>query len=217
MCICWRNEPEASLPLIFPYRNARGAAPYVAQLNEARKQAEAEENNRLLYVALTRAEEELVIAGVEPGRSSTKHWYHTITSGMDTLGEACLTLPAQESYPFWPHAEEAGDIRRFGLHLPAASATATEDTAPAAMHSATQYPIPSWLDSPPPEEPTPAKPLTPIRDDGDPTCIHHPPLRPPPRKRSAYSSNASRWPMAPPCTACCIWRDASPRPSVRHA
>lgn len=66
----------------------------------ARAQAEAEERNRLLYVAMTRAESWLIVAAA--GQTDTKDndpaksWYATIRAAMEEEGAAPLILPEED-------------------------------------------------------------------------------------------------------------------------
>ena len=86
--------PEGG-PLVWA-RAADATGPVRAAL-EARKAREAEERNRLLYVAMTRAESWLIVAAA--GKTATKDggpevsWYETIRDGLETLSPAPLTVP----------------------------------------------------------------------------------------------------------------------------
>ena len=60
----------------------------MADAKAAKKQAEAEERNRLLYVAMTRAEKWLVVCGVEPGNGSKDrlNWHQAVTAAAESVG-----------------------------------------------------------------------------------------------------------------------------------
>ena len=77
-------------------RKSEAIAPVQSAL-EAKAMAEAEERNRLLYVAMTRAESWLIVAAA--GKIATKKddpaasWYATIQDAMDGVGAAPLVVP----------------------------------------------------------------------------------------------------------------------------
>jgi len=61
---------------------------------DARDQADAEERNRLLYVAMTRAESWLIIAGSgDMGKQVSRAWYLGIRDAMEASGAVPLLLP----------------------------------------------------------------------------------------------------------------------------
>ncbi|MBY0354926.1 MAG: double-strand break repair helicase AddA [Rickettsiales bacterium] len=79
--------------------------PLSAGLRELKEAADNEEFHRLLYVAMTRARDELYIAGISPEKVNEKSWYHHIRAGMQSLqnhsGFSKLTVP-----PCWHHVSE---------------------------------------------------------------------------------------------------------------
>ncbi len=79
----------------------------VAEAREARRRAEAGEHRRLLYVAMTRAAERLVIAGYETlKRRPEGCWYDLVAEGLKDL--------AFEAPAFW---DERAVVRRYGEAL----------------------------------------------------------------------------------------------------
>lgn len=102
-----------------------------AARNEARVAAQ-EEYRRLLYVALTRAEERLYIAGFYRSRQPDECWAKTIEAAFNGDGSF------EEVPAFWDSAE---NIRRFvsgggGVSVPAAPGEGSCAAAP---------PLPDWL------------------------------------------------------------------------
>ncbi|MEJ6392942.1 double-strand break repair helicase AddA [Gymnodinialimonas sp. 2305UL16-5] len=66
-------------------------------LDDARKAREAEEANRLLYVALTRAESWLIIAAAgQLGRAAGGSWYKIVADAMEAMKPEALTIPGLE-------------------------------------------------------------------------------------------------------------------------
>ncbi len=109
------------------------------------QQADAmKEHWRLLYVALTRAEDLLVIAGSLPAKNKTGEadpasWYAVTQSALTTLGavfepDGALSLRSGEAEP-----------------------AQVEELKP----ESSQIPIPDWLHSPAPPESRPSRPLSP--------------------------------------------------------
>ncbi len=113
----------------------------------ARARAEAEERNRLLYVAMTRAESWLIVAAA--GQTDTKEndpaksWYATIRAAMEEEGAAPLILP-DEPDP--------------GLRLQAGDWTCL---APAAQDGPGLPDLPVWAREPAPASPREVKARTP--------------------------------------------------------
>jgi ATP-dependent helicase/nuclease subunit A len=130
-------------PPILAGKKADEVAPEMTDLKrEAARKAMAE-HNRLLYVALTRAQDRLIICGAEHGASKTGMgegcWYQTCAAAMDalahetlegaegepsirvhgtlppTLGEAAALLPARVDPPAWADRNAAQPAD--GLHI----------------------------------------------------------------------------------------------------
>jgi ATP-dependent helicase/nuclease subunit A len=152
-----RHEPKL-LPLSSPRpgdppvlawaRKAIEDADAVAAARAEAKQAQAGEHRRLLYVAMTRAAQRLIVAGHENSkRRPPDCWYDLIESG---LAGALVEAPA----PF----RDGGMIWRFGEGL---RDEGVGETAPARALDA----LPGWLVSDAAPE-TAAPPLNPSRAGG---------------------------------------------------
>jgi ATP-dependent helicase/nuclease subunit A len=133
---------DVKLPVI----GARKEEAPAALMAEAERKAEADlaEYNRLLYVAMTRAEDRLYVCGYfnsERSRPSDDGWYERVKRGLSGI------------------AEETDDsILRLGRAL--------QDRAPG---TGTENPtsLPGWLTAAAPDEPVPTRPLAPSRTEGD--------------------------------------------------
>src|SRR5262249_23395588 len=110
-----------------------------------RMRAEAEnEYRRLLYVALTRASERLVVCGYDGERKRPEGcWYDLV---LDALKEVAVREPADDG---------AGEMRRY-RKAPSA-ATAATPPLPAGEADA----LPPWLSDSAPPEPAAVVPLSP--------------------------------------------------------
>jgi ATP-dependent helicase/nuclease subunit A len=90
--LVWLGPPAREVPVWRP----RASRVETEALEEARgvaRETEAEEENRLLYVALTRAEDRLVVCGWQGDRPRTGVWYEKIAAGF-------AALPGVEEAPF---------------------------------------------------------------------------------------------------------------------
>ncbi len=122
---------EADEPPLFAWsRRKREDCQAVAAARAERRKAEAGEHRRLLYVAMTRAAERLIVAGYETQKGRKNDcWYDLVANG---LREAAIEAPA-----FW---DEKAVIRRYGESL-AADGSGEEP----AVES---HPPPAWLSAP---------------------------------------------------------------------
>jgi ATP-dependent helicase/nuclease subunit A len=147
---------DGDVPLWSPRAELRCAA--VSRLKEAGQQARMEEYNRLLYVALTRAEDRLLVCGWQTRRDvPEKSWYESVRRGMQALGagEQALT---QIGDP-WDGPVLVHDVPQL---VPPRASVAAKDTGPLAL--------PTWIGGPPgwrphtaPTEPPRPVPLAPSR------------------------------------------------------
>lgn len=141
------------LPLLV-WRGNSGAleAGPVSAASEAVKSRENEEYRRLLYVALTRAADRLIVAGWEMKQKQDGNWYDLISAGFDRL-DAVETI------------EEGGrTLRRL-------RSDQRRVVAPPALERLLDegLAIPDWLHRPPPTEATPPRPLAPSRPEEEPS------------------------------------------------
>ncbi|TVR12219.1 MAG: double-strand break repair helicase AddA, partial [Salinarimonadaceae bacterium] len=136
----------APLPLWSP-SSKTDCAP-AAQAREARRARDVEERNRLLYVALTRAADHLVIA---PFSKKGADGFHPASWGARV--EAAL---AGGGYGLTSASLPYGDVLLWRDPEPAPKAReTTEALVPQ------DWPIPQWLDRPADPEPEPAPPIRP--------------------------------------------------------
>ena len=144
---------EGDLPL-WRARKTWDAPSAERALAEALSRREAE-YRRLLYVALTRAEDRLYVCGWR-GKPAPPEgcWYNLVAHGLSGAAGARLTdfdLTAIAGSDGW---------RGPGWRLDTPQqAPPKRDLPPAALDLAT--PLPGWARRPPPPEPTPTRPLTP--------------------------------------------------------
>jgi ATP-dependent helicase/nuclease subunit A len=130
----------------------------LAKIVERQQARELQEHKRLLYVAMTRAEERLVMGGSlgvsRKGEAPQDSWYTALERGMSALGSD------------WQPDDRWGRVMRYvGADGMAATATSADDDSPFQAPSAPDRP--SWLFEPAPNEQRPPRPLMPSRLDDD--------------------------------------------------
>ncbi len=126
-------------PILRPRKEE--VAPPFDDILTAEKQRDLEEHFRLLYVALTRAGERLVLAGLKPTRNISKNSWHSVVSEAMTANGV---------------APDANGI------LSHASGSALVEVQPYAPASPPARPtVPAWATAPAPVEARPPRPLAP--------------------------------------------------------
>lgn len=157
----WRPDPRTGvmLPLWSPRKEFRCAA--VDQARAAEQDLKTREYNRLLYVALTRAEDRLVVCGWETRKGvPDQSWYRMVERGFHAIGAESSAFDAVPGA--WTGARLVQDSLQ--TTPPRSSAASSADVA---------APLPAWAgrpgdwqpDAPPPEPPVPIA-LAPSRPDG---------------------------------------------------
>jgi ATP-dependent helicase/nuclease subunit A len=131
------------------WRPAKGAGePLCEAARAAAKAKRDEEYRRLLYVALTRAEDRLYVAGWRGKRDQAGSWYDLIDAGLQTIArvEPLPTLPGHE--PFAPSL----------VHDTPQTAPPKLDIKPVAEGLSDEA-LPDFALRPRPDEPSPPRPL----------------------------------------------------------
>jgi len=155
--IVWAHNDSFRVPDISfwaPNRSHENALCRV--LREAAKERDEEEYRRLLYVAMTRAEDRLYVCGWHgPQSPSEKCWYNLVSFGLGTIGESVdFDFAAELGDAVW-----SGD----GLRL-ANPQTAEPDMGEVAVVGETAPPaVEDWMQRPPRPDPSPPRPLAPSR------------------------------------------------------
>ena len=140
-------------PLLPVWASQGRGIPEVEEAREALKARQLEEYRRLLYVALTRAEDELYVTGwrgsAEPAADC---WYRLIEEGFDRLGA---------------HEVETVTGAVVKRHVVAQKVSPPPAKAAAGKAKETAA-LPIWITEQKPGEPTPARPLSPSKPDEEP-------------------------------------------------
>jgi ATP-dependent helicase/nuclease subunit A len=155
--VLWAGDPQTrtEVPILCPRKELR--CRNVATLRDAAAARGMEEHNRLLYVALTRAEDRLLVCGWQTKREvRDTSWYRLVERGFARM-ETTRT-----AFDDW------GEMERYALpqRVPAESEPGL-DMAPAELPlPAWAGRAPDWRTSPPPAEPARPTPLAPSRPEG---------------------------------------------------
>ena len=155
--ILWATDPatRCEVPIWSPRREIRCLA--AERLREVAKQRRMEEHNRLLYVALTRAEDRLLVCGWETRRGPDDAcWYRLVERGFDGLPE--------ERAPF---AAWDGEQRRYATpqraqpgHVVGSRCGGRPEPLPRWAGAS-----PDWRAAAPPDEPARTERLAPSRPE----------------------------------------------------
>jgi ATP-dependent helicase/nuclease subunit A len=148
------DETENETRLLWPGSTGRDDQASHA----AREQAKAvrdEEYRRLLYVALTRAEDRLYLAGYESNRTMREGcWYDLVQRALDPIAEHVSMEPGDPSSCGWTGA---------GLRLASPQTQAPVIDGRTGPDSEKTRPLPAFAQCPPEPEAEPASPLAPSR------------------------------------------------------
>lgn len=153
-------------------QNKGMAESYASALKQAQAQAEDEESRRLLYVALTRASDRLLICGAE---AKDKGWYSLVASRMQVMLSPSRTAPAvEERLPEPPKVFEPlaapTDTPFMDQAGPVEVPSPVEGPSPVEARNESQgaemtEALPDWLHGPLPTEPQPPRPLKPSEQE----------------------------------------------------
>jgi ATP-dependent helicase/nuclease subunit A len=142
---------DAYLPLLPVKKAERGER--LDQIVEEQKARDLQEHFRLLYVAMTRSAEHLVLAGAlgsrSKGETAENSWYNALEAGLKRLG--C----DWDADPLW------------GATMRYSSSGSFERKKQQAVIAAEKPEVPSWLFTPAPPESNPPRPLSPSNLDDD--------------------------------------------------
>jgi ATP-dependent helicase/nuclease subunit A len=157
------SEAEG-LPLWCPRQDL--AVPFYARQRDALHARQLQEYRRLLYVALTRAQDRLYICGWQTRAPRNENCWHTL----------CRTGLVEIAHPF--AFDTAVLIGRDGwcgegLRLTGPQTVSAAEERPAAR-ARTAGSLPDWVRRPPPPEPDPPTPLAPSRPYGEEPAVRSP-------------------------------------------
>ena len=137
----------------------------IRKLKEDRKSKSLDEYRRLLYVALTRAGDRLVICGCQKTKEiSEDSWYHLCCSALEKSSQKVV---------FDCPEDPAGPWSGEGLLHQQPQAVAPQGSGRSAVAVTEPVTPPQWMTRRPPDDPAPPRPLAPSR------LVHGPVVRSP--------------------------------------
>jgi len=129
-------------------------------LASEQRRRQDQEYRRLLYVAMTRAEDRLYIAGYGARRAAPENaWWNIISRGLEPIAEPF----AFNSHPDGPYNDVDIAWHGRGLRLETPQSVDPDRRGADNVSPGTVPGLPSWADTPAPEEPKPSRPLAPSR------------------------------------------------------
>ena len=143
---------QSNLSLIVWPKSLARETDVIKAVKEASKQEGLAEYKRLMYVAMTRAEDRLYITGWKKKNSSSKSWYDHIEAGMKSL-EATQVI----------NDGEGGTLLKLTSEQTKRVTLKTDDRIKDDAIKAT----PIWATKPPKAEAQPSRPLAPSRFDDE--------------------------------------------------
>jgi len=165
--LVWPSD-EAGIPLWVPKKDFED--PSFAKAWDIEKQKEAEEYRRLLYVALTRAEDRLYLCGIGQHKALPKDCWYTLVRD--------AFAPIAQNFNFSLNGKAIVDnegVEQFGLrvHHPQTCLPRVADQDNIAPCTRLED-LPDWAQREPAAEPVPPKPLSPSRPDEDEPAVRSP-------------------------------------------
>ena len=151
----WASQDGADLPVFIPNKDHRGAAGENLRAQATRRRTE--EYNRQLYVALTRAEDRLIVCGWQ-GKILPRDncWYRLVERGFARLN------PDRVAFDLW----DGDHLSHATPQIAPADRGETISAIRAAPIPAWAGTAPGWRPAPPPSEPALPQPLAPSRPEG---------------------------------------------------
>lgn len=150
-----REKDDADDELFFWSPKAEWRTDPIREDIDALKEKNKREYNRLLYVALTRAADRLYVTGWDKKKSTDGNWYDLVKGGLESRTQKIKTDLFDDPVLRLTSAQEVPPKQK-------EQSFAAYETSP----------LPEWVGSPAPAEPTPPRPLAPSRPDvGEPAAL----------------------------------------------
>ncbi|WP_207461430.1 double-strand break repair helicase AddA [Azospirillum sp. SYSU D00513] len=161
--VLWPDE-DCAVPLFAARRGQEDklCAEARARANRRRDQ----EYRRLLYVALTRAEDRLYVCGYQGKREPAEGcWYKLVERALEEVG-------VPHEYDFTGLCPDGWNGTGWRLSEPQTAVPKDDGAGAGKVHA--DHGAPPWLTAPAPEEPEPSRPLTPSRPEGVEPAVRSP-------------------------------------------
>jgi ATP-dependent helicase/nuclease subunit A len=154
--IVWAEADGVQVPIWAPGK--RFASARIDAWKQAARAAEMREQNRLLYVALTRAEDRLIVCGWQTGKVvADECWYRQVERGFHRLATTAETFAPWDGEMLVHEAPQNAAPDRVDQRAERVPPPPLPGWAGSA---------PAWRPTPPPAEPALPSPLAPSRPEG---------------------------------------------------
>ena len=164
--VVWLEDEISALPAWAPRRTVED--PVIAAARNALDATAREEYRRLLYVALTRAEDRLYVCGYETRtRTPEDCWYKLCEKAWCSIAEPIDFDFRQRTAGGW-----AGPGLRFASEQSAAPRREPLPSLP--LLSTVEQHLPEWAERPSLSEPSPPRPLAPSRPSAEEPALRSP-------------------------------------------
>ncbi|MBL4721676.1 MAG: double-strand break repair helicase AddA, partial [Alphaproteobacteria bacterium] len=157
----------------FEDRTCRNARARADQLRD-------EEYRRLLYVAMTRAEDRLYVCGWKGERAAPADaWYNPVKEGLSSIAETLPDLESERDPAANDAASDSGADNAAAEITPLLRYSNPQTAEPEKDRSVEaalepESTLERWITAPPPPEPSPPRPISPSRPSGDPPPAQSP-------------------------------------------
>ncbi|HLI10942.1 MAG TPA: double-strand break repair helicase AddA [Alphaproteobacteria bacterium] len=165
--LLWLDDDgeAATAGFLWPPRRAHEGE-LAKRLRAAANRKRDQEYRRLLYVAMTRAEDRLYVCGWRGEREPAADcWYNLVRDGL---------APIATPFAFDCRGEVADGWAGAALRLATAQEAVPPPPVPSAAPATGEEPLPAWARALPPAEPVPARPLAPSRPAEDEPAVRSP-------------------------------------------
>ncbi|WP_282604435.1 double-strand break repair helicase AddA [Pelagibius sp. Alg239-R121] len=158
-------KSDGDLPIWSLGQDFAGLAESTAR--RAISQASTREYKRLLYVAMTRAEDRLLLCGWNDKRRTPPDdcWYNLVQSGIAPLAD-------EIEYDFSTSIADGWSGTGWRLEWPQIADSEAAGSFPEAQRGTAR--LPAWAGAKPPAEPSPPRPLAPSRPSGPEPAVRSP-------------------------------------------
>ncbi len=163
------NKPSMAKPSLAVWPVKRDYdLPILGEARAAAKRAQEQEYRRLLYVALTRAEDRLYLCGwLTKNAPSAGNWYELVDHALGRLAESGPGDGWGAEAMDFDFTEDLGaegwSGKGWRLARPQSAPVAPEKPLPARAAAQPLQTLPDWAHRPAPPEPAPPQPLAPSR------------------------------------------------------
>ncbi len=171
--LIWPPENAVAGGLRVPLWSPRAEfdADSYAALRDAAREGQEEEYRRLLYVALTRAEDRLYVCGFQTRKKPTEDcWHKLVEKGFPAVA---TQLPFRVDGEAVIDQDSKAELfaKRHGYAQEAAHEKSEDKNA---VNDALREPVPAWAFKPPMAEPEPSLPLAPSKPGEDEPAVKGP-------------------------------------------